>query len=113
MRAHKLLAAGVAVLALGVAFLSNGSAADDDKGLRAAMDKLVGTAAKSPDDLRKEGVSLAKEKRINNDTIKEVMDFLGPREDGGWGVGKAGTIKPAGIQNKIRALGQHKPALTN
>jgi len=105
MRTRKVLAVGAAVLTLGIVFLRGGQAADQ-KELGAALDKLVKTAADKPDDLQKEGAEVVKLNKIDNDSIKEAMDFLGKREEGlpGWGVGKPGTIKPDNIELKIRDM---------
>jgi len=112
MRSHHA-AAAIAVLTFGVVLLTNGSAADE-KELRAALDKVVATMARNPDAVPKEGSALAKAQKIDNDSIKEVMAFLGERDAAspGWGVGKAGTIKPDGIEKKLRAIVQDKPPLS-
>jgi hypothetical protein len=109
MRTHKVLAAGAAVLGLALLFLAPGHAADDkDKDMRAALDKLVKSGTDKPDDLSKAGADFAKANKIDNENIKDVMDFLGKRDDKSpqvWGVGgKPGEIKPDNIEMKIREL---------
>jgi len=114
MRSHKVLVTGAALLALGLVFLSGGQAADQ-KDLKAELDKLVKTAADKPDDVQKAGAAFAKENKIDNDSIKKVMDYLGRRdvkdkEAVGWGVGKEpGEIKPDGIELKLRDMFKTKP----
>jgi cytochrome c556 len=103
------VAACAVAVSLGVVFLSGGQAADE-KDLRAAMNKLVKTAAEKPDDLPKAAADLATAHKIDNESVKQVMDLLG-RRDGdppGWGVGPAGTIKPDGIEPKLRDLIKQK-----
>jgi hypothetical protein len=110
MRTHKVLAAAAAVLALGLLVLTNGQAADDDKELAAALDKLVTTAGSKPDDLEKAGAETAKARKIDNENIKDAMDFLGKRDKDdpkakGWGVGdKPGKITPDNIEFKVREM---------
>jgi hypothetical protein len=114
MRTHKVLAAGAALLALAVFFLA-GSHAADEKDLKANLEKLVKTATEKPDDLEKAGADFAKANKIENDSIKDVMDFLGKRDPTdkkavGWGVGpKPGEIKPDGIELKLREMAKVKP----
>jgi Cytochrome C' len=112
MRAQMLLATGAAVLTLGMIFLPGGRA-DDDKDLKAALEKLVKTAADKPEDVRKAGADFAKANKIDNEDIKDVMDFLGKRDVNdkkglGWGVGKPGAIKSDGIELKLRELAKGK-----
>jgi len=113
MRAHKVLAAGAAGVALALALLAGGAAADE-KELRAALDKLAETAAKKPDDLPKEGAALAQAQKIDYDSFKEVMAFLGARDKDspGWGVSKPATPKPDSIEYKLREMVKDKPPMT-
>ncbi len=115
MRMHKVLAAPAALLALGLVFLT-GSQADDEKDLKAPLNKLVKTAADKPDfeKVKDAGANFAKANNIENDNIKDVMDFLGKRDVTdkkavGWGIGKVpGAIKPDGIELKLRELAKVK-----
>ena len=112
MRTRKVLAPGATLLALGLLFLTSGQA-DDEKDLKAALDKVVKTATEKPDDVRKAGADFAKASKMDNDSIKDVMDYLGKRDVTdkyaiGWGVGKRGTIKPDGIELKLRELAKAK-----
>ncbi len=119
MRTHKVLAAGAALLALGLVFLTGGHAADE-KDLKAALDKLVKTATETdkPEDVQKAGAEFAKANKIDNENIKDVMDFLGKRDVTdkkavGWGIGKTpGDIKPDGIELKLRELAKVKLSKT-
>jgi hypothetical protein len=108
MRTHKVLAAGAAVLALTLILLPGGQAADDEKDLRPDLDKLVKTGTDKPADLPKAGDEFAKKNKIDNESIKDVMDYLGKRDEKSpkvWGVGdKPGDIKPDNIEMKIREL---------
>jgi soluble cytochrome b562 len=114
MRTHKVLAAGAAPLALAVLFLAGGHAADE-KDLKANLEKVVKTAADKPDDVQKAGADFAKANKIDNDSIKDVMDFLGKRDPTdpkavGWGVGKKpGDVKADGIELKLREMAKLKP----
>lgn len=110
MRTRKVLAAGAALLGLSLLFLAGGRAADE-KDLKGDLNKVVQTAAdKSAADVQKAGADFAKAKKIDNDNIKDVMDYLGKRDPDdpksvGWGVGKKpGDIKPDGIELKLRDL---------
>jgi cytochrome c' len=114
MRTHKVLAAGAALLGLAVVFLAAGRAADE-KDLKANLEKVVKTAADKPDTVMKAGADFAKANKIDNDSIKDVMDYLGKRDPSdpkavGWGVGKKpGDIKPDGIELKLREMAKKKP----
>ncbi len=107
MRTHKVLAACAALL--GLALVTAGWAADE-KDLKGNLEKLVQTAADKPADVQKAGADFAKANKIDNDNIKDVMDYLGKRDPSdakavGWGVGKKpGEIKPDGIELKLRDL---------
>ena len=59
------------------------------------MDKLVKTAADKPDDLPKAGVDFAKANKIDNDSIKDVMDYLGKRDEKGPQGGRLGPRQGA------------------
>jgi hypothetical protein len=103
MRTHKVLAAGAAVLVLSLFFLAGDAAA----GLREDADELVKSGAEKPDELTKAGAEFTKKNKIDNDSIKDVMDFLGKRDatSTAWGVGdKPGAIKPDNIEFKIKDL---------
>ena len=76
MRAQMLLATGAAILTLGMIVLQGGRA-DDDKDLKDSLEKLVKTATDKPDEVRKAGADFAKANKIDNENIKDVMDFLG------------------------------------
>jgi hypothetical protein len=108
MRTHKVLAACAALLALALVF-ANGQAADE-KDLKASLEKVVQTAADKPADVEKAGADFAKANKIDNDSIKDVMDYLGKRDPDdkkavGWGLGKKpGDIKPDGIELKLREM---------
>jgi soluble cytochrome b562 len=110
MRTHKVLAAGAAVLALGIVFLAAGQAADD-KGPREDVDKLAGVAAKSPDDLQKKADAFAK----NLDSLEDVMNLFkkrtkDPKNPGGYGIGKVATNAPDdGIEARIQNYGKKSP----
>jgi hypothetical protein len=119
MRVQKVLTAGAVVVALGAVLLADGAAADE-KDVRVALDKLVTTAAKKPDDLRKEAAKFVADAKVageDTDSFKPVMDLLGRRDPKekvtGWGVGaKPGAITPDNIDLKLKALVRDKPALT-
>jgi soluble cytochrome b562 len=114
MRSYKVLAAGAALLAVGLFFLAGGRAADE-KDLKDNLEKVVKTAADKPGDVEKAGADFAKANKIDNDSIKDVMDYLGKRDPDdpkavGWGVGKKpGDIKPDGIEAKLREMAKKKP----
>jgi hypothetical protein len=114
MRTHKVLAAGAALLGLAVVFLTAGQAADE-KDLKANLEKVVKVATDKPGDVEKAGADFAKANKIDNDSIKDVMDYLGKRDPSdskavGWGVGKKpGDIKPDGIELKLREMAKLKP----
>jgi soluble cytochrome b562 len=117
MRTHKVLAAGAALLALGL-FLLAGVRAADEKDLKDNLEKVVKTAADKPGDVEKAGADFAKANKIDNDSIKDVMDYLGKRDPSdkkavGWGVGKSpGEIKPDGIELKLREMAKKAPTKT-
>ena len=97
MRTHKVLAAAAAPLALAALFLAGGRAADE-KDLKANLEKVVKTAADKPDDVQKAGADFAKANRIDNDSIKDVMDFLGklePRPSAGASASRAPSRRTA------------------
>ena len=109
MRTHKVLAAGAAVLALGLVFLAAGQAADD-KGPREEVDKLAAVAAKSPDELQKKADAFAK----NLDSLEDVMNLMKKRtRDGkspGVGIGPTATNAPDdGIEARIQNMGKKSP----
>jgi soluble cytochrome b562 len=107
MRTCKGLAAGAAVLTLGIAFLAAGRA-DDDKGPREDVDKLAGLA-KDPAELHKKAEAYAK----NLDDLGDVMNLFKKRMkdgSGGFGVGPKATGKPDdGIEARIQNWGKKAP----
>ncbi|HEX5270966.1 MAG TPA: cytochrome c [Gemmataceae bacterium] len=108
MRTHKVLAAGAALLALALVCLTAGQAADE-KDMKDKLDKLVKTGTDKPADVEKAGADFAKANKIDNESIKDVMDFLGKRDpkkpNEAWGIGKTpGDIKPDGIELKLREM---------
>jgi hypothetical protein len=125
MKTRKRVLAAAAALILGIVFLTDGLRADekDDraKAARVAMDKLVPTAAKKSDDLKKEAAKYVSDAKISSEdseSFKPVMDLLGKRDTSdpknvAWGVGKApGAIKPDDIDLKLKALVKDKPKMT-
>ena len=44
--------------------------------MKANLEKVVKTAAEKPDDVQKAGADFAKANKIDNDSIKDVMDYL-------------------------------------
>ena len=108
MRTHKVLAAGAAVLTLGIVFLA-GSQAADDKGPREDVDKLAALAAKDPAELRKKAEAYAK----NLDSLEDVMNLLKKRMkngNGGFGIGPKPTGQPNdGIEARIQNWGKKAP----
>jgi hypothetical protein len=108
MRTHKVLAAGAAVLTLGIVFLA-GSQAADDKGPREDVDKLAALAAKDPADLHKKAEAYAK----NLDSLEDVMNLLKKRMkngNGGFGIGPKPTGQPNdGIEARIQNWGKKAP----
>jgi hypothetical protein len=108
MRTHKVLAAGAAVLALGIVFLAAGQAADE-KGPREDVDKLAALAAKDPAELHKKAEAYAK----NLDALEDVMNLMKKRMKdgkGGVGVGPNPTGAPDdGIEARIQNFGKRSP----
>ena len=116
MRTHKVLAARRLPFWPWVSLSLSSGQADDEKDLKAArhLEKLVKTATDKPEDLQKAGEDFAKANRVENDNIKDVMDFLNKHGDVndkkgvGWGVGKLGAIKSDGIELKLHELAKGK-----
>jgi len=108
MRTHKVLAAGAAVLTLGIVFLA-GSQAADDKGPREDVERLAALAAKDPADLHKKAEAYAK----NLDSLEDVMNLLKKRMKdgkGGFGIGPKPTGQPNdGIEARIQNWGKKAP----
>jgi soluble cytochrome b562 len=108
MRTHKVLAAGAALLAVGLVFLTGGRAADD-KGPREEVDKLAEVAAKSPADLQKKADAYAK----NVDSLEDVMNLLKKRMKdgkGGYGIGPKPTGQADdGIEARIQNYAKKAP----
>jgi hypothetical protein len=100
-----VLAAGAAVLALGIVFLATSQAANE----AADVDKLADVAAKSPADLPKKAAEYAK----NVDALEDVMNLMKKRMKngkGGYGVGpKATGAQDDGIEVRIQNFGKRSP----
>jgi hypothetical protein len=105
MRTHKVLAAGAAVLSLGIIFLATGQAADEKEN----VDKLAGLAAKYPAELQKKAAEYAK----NLDDLGDVMNLLKKRtktDPNPFGVGQKPTFAPDdGIEARIQNFGKKSP----
>lgn len=109
MRRVRMWTAGLALTAVGAFLLTQGGgAAQPDKELAAAMDKVVEAFQKGDKDGAKKHAE-AVAKKIEE--VHEVMDLFRPRNKGGWGVGdKAGAIVPDGIEQMLLKVGRDAPA---
>jgi cytochrome c556 len=109
--ARWVLSAGiVAALAIGsLSLVRQGTAADEDKELRASIDKLADAiAGKDAASAKSQGEAIAEK----TDDLETVMNLMNPRDEGGFGVGPApGKIMPDGIEKKIQAIAMGKEAL--
>jgi hypothetical protein len=101
-----VIVVGLTVVMLGV---PSGQGADDTKEVREAVEKFVDFMSNKdnkPDEVTKQAKAIAK-----NFDLEQVMKLMEPRDQGGFGIGgKAGAIKPDGIENKLKELAE-KPEL--
>ncbi len=108
MRTYKVLAAGTAVVALGVVFLTAGQAADD-AAVKADIDKLAALAEKDPAALHKKAEEYAKPL----DTLEDVMNTMKKRTKANpapFGIGpKATGAADDGIEARVQNLGRRSP----
>ena len=110
MRTHKLLAAGAAVVTLGI--LLAAVMAADTKSPRDDMDKLAEIAGKTPGDLQKKADAWVK---ANSDTgLDDVMNLLKKRSKDNpdaWGVGPKPTNQmDDGIEVRIQNYAKKAPS---
>ena len=110
MRTHKLLAAGAAVVTLGI--LLAAVMAADTKSPRDDMDKLAEIAGKTPGDLQKKADAWVK---ANSDTgLDDVMNLLKKRSKDNpdaWGVGpKLTNQMDDGIEVRIQNYAKKAPS---
>ncbi len=94
-------ALAAALVALAALYSAGPGAASDEKETRDAVGKIADALRKGDKD---GAVKLAGALAQNLDSVEEAMDLFKLRKKGGFGVGKAGSVTPDGIELKLLAL---------
>src|SRR5262249_43957557 len=112
MRTHKLLAAGAAVVALGIILSAVWAA--DTKSPREDIEKLADVAAKSPADLQKKADAWVKDEKNKEIGLDDVMNLLKKRtadNPDAFGIGpKATGQMDDGIEVRIQNYAKKAPS---
>ena len=108
----RVLTVSTLVLATGLGFLVLlcGSRADEEKGLRSAIDKMAASATQNPTAMQKEAEVFIK----THDSLEEVMNLFKKRTKegkGGWGIGATATGQSDdGIEVRVQNLSRRAPS---